>query len=238
MPADLTLRTGARAEEGGVAILTAGQFKEMMTQVQADPRSSVRQLPEVTAEDGVPASAQVGSTRTFTTGVEVSHAPGAPVLTPKTTSIHHGERLTICGRASADRTSVSTAVELVSTRVAGAGVDLIPVTTLVKPAGGAGEAIPITHYLEAPDIRTVRVKKAGLDVPRGGHAVITGPVGDVVDRQIEARIPVLSNLPVAGSMFRRRETERLFVRTLVVVSPRSVVAEDLRVGAAPAAPGR
>ena len=113
-------------------------------------------------------------------------------------------------------------IKYTNTRVA-AGEEMIPVSSKIPPVG-EGKPATFTQYLQAPDVQTFGVEKAGLILPSGGHAVITGPMTEVVEAR-SVRTPLLSDLPGVGRLFTSVGYRKRQVRTLVLVSARVLPVE-------------
>jgi hypothetical protein len=157
----------------------------------------------------------------FVTGVDASRVNGAVVLVPKTTPVETGPTLSLCGKVSADRKSVTLQVNYSDTRVDGM-VELIPVTTFITPVfegGSQGKPVPFTQFLQVPRVDTLMIEKADVMIPSGGHMVIPGPTRTQHVRN-EFGPPVLSRIPYLSRMFKNVGITRTTMQTYLIVSPR------------------
>lgn len=201
-----------KVAEGEAAVLTVEQARALLDVAQADPQVNVYQLARPTVLDGDQATIRTGESREFVTGLEAARVNGSAVLVPKKTKVDLGETLTIGGRASADRQTVTMHVKLVSTHLTGCLVPLIPVTCVE-----AGK--PVVRNLQAPDVQTLRIEKDGLSIPTGESIVLVNPAEEVEERTV-TRVPVLSSLPVVGQrLFTSTGYGRKTVRRLILVKP-------------------
>ncbi|MBP3954230.1 hypothetical protein J8F10_02830 [Gemmata sp. G18] len=200
--------------------LSDAQLRSLLEAAQGDRLSNVSQTPKVTTFDGQEAVVRATQQQLFVTGVEVTLVKGKTVLVPKNTPIETGTTLTLCGRASADRKTVTMRVGYKDARVEGP-VELIPVTTQITPVfegGSQGKPIPFTQYLQAPKVETLTVEKRDLTVPSGGHVIVAGPTRTQEDRY-EFGPPVLSKIPYINRMYKNVGVTRTTVRTYLIVSP-------------------
>jgi hypothetical protein len=215
-----TVRSQSLPETGGV--LTDAQLKALMDEVQADRRASIVQAPKVTAADGVEAVVRAGGQQTFVTGVDATRVKGETVLVPRTTTVELGETFTLCGRVTADQKAVVARVKYTSTRVG--KVDMIPVTHKVTPVfegGSQGKPVPVTQFIQSPQVDTQTVEKADLAIPIGNSAVIPGPT-QTRETRMEYGPPVVSKIPYLNRMFKNVGIGRETLRTVLVVTPRVI----------------
>jgi type II secretory pathway component GspD/PulD (secretin) len=212
--------------EGGV--LTDSQVRTLLEAVQGDRRANVVMAPKVTVENGRDASIQCTQRQTFVTGVDAMRAKGGDgmgvkgdtVLIPRNTAMDVGEKLNLGGRIAADRKAIVARVQYTNTRVE--KVDLIPVTSKITPifeGASQGVPVPVTHYIQSPQIETTTIEKKDLTIPAGCHAVLVGP--EVVrEARQEFGPPVLSKIPYVNRMFKNVGLGRETVRTVLIVTPR------------------
>lgn len=217
--------------QGGV--LTDSQVRTLLEAVQSDRRANVAAAPKVTVEDGRDASIQCTQRQTFVTGVDAVRAKrgdgmavkGDTILVPRNTAVDVGETLKLRGRIAADRKAVVAAVKYTNTRVE--KVDLIPVTSQITPVfegGSQGVPVPVTQYIQSPQIETATIEKADLTIPTGCHAVLVGP--EVVrEARQEFGPPFLSKIPYVNRMFKNVGVGRETMRTVLIVTPRVLEAK-------------
>jgi type II secretory pathway component GspD/PulD (secretin) len=214
------VRSAALPESGGV--LTDAQLKALMDEVQADRRASIVQAPKVTAIDGQEAVVQATQRQTFATGVDATRVNGETVLVPRTTAVELGETFTLCGRVTADQKAVVARVKYTSTRVG--KVDMIPVTHKVTPVfegGSRGVPVPVTQFIQSPQVNTLTVERVDLAIPVGGSAVLPGPT-QTRETRMEYGPPVVSKIPYLNRMFKNVGIGRETTRTVLVVTPRVI----------------
>jgi type II secretory pathway component GspD/PulD (secretin) len=211
------------AKEGEIALLTDSQLNAVVNAVQANRRASVMQAPKVTAFDGQEVGICITEKQAFVTGIEAQRVKGQAVLIPKTTFVETGITMTIRGQLSADKKFVSVNASYTNKRIDGK-TEMIPVVTPVTPVlegGVQGKPIPFTQYLQTPQIETVKIEKKGLEIPAGGHVVITGPVCHQESRE-EHRVPILSGISHLNRLFTNASNSKAMMRTYLVVSPRVI----------------
>lgn len=196
------------------------QLRSLLEAVQGDRRSNVMQCPKVTTFDGQEAVVKATQQQLFVTGLEATRVKGTVVLIPKQTPVETGTIMTLHGKASADRKTVTVRLKYDDTRVEGP-VEMIPVTTKITPifeGGSQGKPVPFTQYIQAPKVETLTVEKQDLVIPSGSHMLIAGPTRMQEERQ-EFGPPMLSKIPYLNRMYKNVGVGRTTVRTYVVVSP-------------------
>jgi type II secretory pathway component GspD/PulD (secretin) len=214
---DLFERVGLdfKPEEG----LTDAQLHSLLEAAQGDPRSNVLQAPKVTTLDGQEVVVKATQQQLFATGLEATRVKGAVALVPKHTPVETGITLTLHGKASADRKTVTLRVNYKDVRVEGP-VEMIPVTTKITPifeGGSRGTPVPVTQYLQVPKVEALTVEK-DLTISSGGHVLIAGPTRMQEERQ-EFGPPVLSKIPYVNRMYKNVGVARTTLRTYLIVSP-------------------
>ena len=150
-------------------------------------------------------------------------------MTPKKTPVETGTTLTLCGKASADRKSVTVRVNYKDTRIDGP-VEMIPVVTQITPVfegGSQGKPVPFAQFLQVAKVDTLTVEKQDLSIPSGGHMVIAGP-SRMEEVRTEFGPPVLSKIPYLNRMYKNVGVGKVTVRTYLVVSPRVLEEPALR----------
>ena len=209
--------------------LTDAQVKLLLEAVQGDKSSSVMQYPKFTLFDGQEGVVKATQQQLFVTSVEATVVKGAGVMTPKKTPVETGTTLTLCGKASADRKSVTVRVNYKDTRIDGP-VEMIPVVTQITPVfegGSQGKPVPFAQFLQVAKVDTLTVEKQDLSIPSGGHMVIAGP-SRMEEVRTEFGPPVLSKIPYLNRMYKNVGVGKVTVRTYLVVSPRVLEEPALR----------
>jgi hypothetical protein len=215
---DLFERIGA--DPKATEAISDAQLYTLLEAVQGDRRSNVMQAPKVTTLDGQEAVVKVTQQQLFVTGLEATLVKGAVVLVPKHTPVETGITLTLQGKSSADRKTVTVRLSYKDARVEGP-IEMIPVTTKITPVyegGSQGKPIPVTQYLQVPKVETLTVEKADLTIPSGGHAIIAGPTR-MQEERMEFGPPVVSRIPYLNRMYKNVGIGRSTVRTYLIVSP-------------------
>ncbi len=117
-------------------------------------------------------------------------------LVPKQTPVETGTTITLHGKASADRKTVTVRVNHKDARVEGP----VEMTRWAYPdhpglrGRGRGQADPVHAVFQAPRAETLAVEKKDLSIPSGGHVLIgAGPTWVQEERQ-EFGPPVLSKI--------------------------------------------
>ncbi len=167
-------------EKAGVKVardttLTPAQFQALLKAAQENRDANVLQFPKVTAIDGQTAHSKTGEEQSFVTGLEIMKVKGQNVYVPKNVAIFLGDVLALQGRVSAEGNYVHVQADLAHTHLAGP-VELAPITTQITPifeGGSMGNPVPLTQFLQVPDVRKERIEKAAV-VPTGATLVIGG----------------------------------------------------------------
>jgi hypothetical protein len=157
----------------GEAVLTDAQLLRVLEAAQAQRDVLVTQYPKITADDGQTATVRVTEQQPFVTAIEAVKVKGQTVFVPKHTSIEVGAVLALTGHVLVDRKRVSLRANVTHTTI-GAKVELVPVTTQVTPifeGGSQGQPVPVTQFLQVPDVKTDKIEKSAI-VPTDGTIVL------------------------------------------------------------------
>jgi hypothetical protein len=210
----VTVAEGARfgpEREGAVEYLTRAQLDAAFKRVRDDRSVSVLAAPRVVSVEDRPAVIKVGGVEHYTTDVRVLRQSGRAVLAPVVTPVETGVTLTLSGRSSADRGSVTVSASYSDTRVD--KVELLPVAP-ANPLPGA-----FVQCVQSPTITTIEIGKRDLTLSPDRHAVIAGPTS--VQAARDDRVPAeLWDAPVVGPVLTAFATKRTTVRTYLIVSAR------------------
>lgn len=172
---------------------------------------NVLAAPRVVSPEGRPAVVTVGGVENFVTGVRALRVNGQAVLAPVTTQVETGVTLTLSGRASADRGSVTVSANYSDTRVG--KVELVPVAPAAGPPAAPVQCVQLPHFE-----KTV-IENSNLKLSEGRHGVIAGPTS--VQESRDPRVPeALWDAPVVGELVRAFGTRKVPVRTYLIVSAR------------------
>jgi type II secretory pathway component GspD/PulD (secretin) len=197
VPAGFCERVSVQCDGG--AGLTEREMNLFLEAAQSDREANVMRFPKVSSFDGQTATIRTGQRRSFVTGGEVIKVKGQPMFVPKQKPVDLGDTLTVCGRVSADRKSISLRTNLSRTTLVG-NVELVPITMMVTPVfegGSRGQPIPFTQFLEAPEFRTRSFEKTAV-VPDGGTVVI----GGWTEATSPAPVPMLTKIPYVSKLFK------------------------------------
>jgi type II secretory pathway component GspD/PulD (secretin) len=222
LPADLRLAK-IPMKEGGVAFLSNAEYLAAIEAVQADVRATTLQAPKTTVFDGRMATISTIHPQTFVSGVEVNRVNGAVCVAPKKSSIDVGITLNLRGVLSADRKSIAATIDYREVKV-GERIELIPLTFPITPVyegGSQGPPVPVTQYLQAPDIQTIALEKSNLRIPSGCAAIIAGPTF-VQEVREESQIAFLGDLPYVGMLFHSTSYSKVRMRSVLIVSVRTI----------------
>lgn len=201
-------------------ILDDAQLHRLMDVVQADVRTNVMQAPKLTTRNGQTGRVNACDHQYFVTSLEIASRDGHLDFLPKTETVPLGVQLKIRSVVSADRRNVRTHLRASLTNVASSDVPRIPITT-PAPNGGTGT---VTHYIEQPPIEKFEVNRT-MTIPDGNTAVLMGPIKQCETR-VEYGVPLLSQMPIVGRMFRNIGYGRQTHQLLVLVTPRILVEAE------------
>lgn len=211
----VTVRDGAK-EPPPARLMTEAELVALLTAAQNDPRATVTTYPRVTVRGTQRAEVAAVEKQLFATGLDVVNVKGTPVFVPRNVETELSVRCDLSGRVSADGKTVEVTFAHTERKLVG-DVPLVPVTTPIYPVlenGKKGKPVPLTQFLQVPNIETVSVQRSDLAVPSGGHAVIAGPAFErEVRTEFKSEVPYLSRLFTNVGYGRER------VRTFFVVSP-------------------
>ncbi|HEY2910922.1 MAG TPA: hypothetical protein VGI99_11790 [Gemmataceae bacterium] len=218
---------GCPAKEGDVALLSDVRLKEGLTAIQNEGRARVMQAPKLTAEVGKEAIVRITEEQSFLTSLHAEKVNGQNVVVGKQTTVQLGTTLAVNGRVAADGKRITLDVDYKNKRVVGP-VEMVPVVTQITPIlknGKPGKPRPFTQYLQVPEFETHAIAKKGLTLAEGQAAIVAGPQFMQTARE-EARVPVLSEIPYFGRMFRNVGISQTPVRELLIVSASVIELKD------------
>ncbi|MFO0799542.1 MAG: hypothetical protein U0804_18895 [Gemmataceae bacterium] len=212
----VTLQGEAPADLGADALLA-----------EAERRGTVQQLPRVTLWDGQSAKVFNGTTRTFTTGVAAALKDGAPVVVPTTKTVDVGARFELAARVTGG--AVVGRLKHTDTRV----VEPVRAVALnLRHVGPDGLERVGVETIAAPEV-TTQATDAAVRLRSGGTLVVAGPV-----RTEEFRTERLLRVPFASRLFTTVGTDRLPVRTYLLLTVNVVEDDAVPVAPAPRPVGR
>ncbi len=219
--------TASHTDAVKVAFLNDRQVFALMEAAQADPRTSVMQLPKLTVFNGQNSSLSITDQQYFVTSMKTLQAGGQVVFCPQNEALPTGLQIALQPVVSADRRFVRLSLQANLTDLATPEVPLFPITTFLTPifeGGAVGQPIPFTQFLQQPKFTTTAVKRT-LNLPDGGTALLGG-FKRLHEGCNASGTPVLSRIPYLNRLFKNvgpaPEPEEL----LMMVTPRIIINEQ------------
>jgi hypothetical protein len=185
------------------------------------------QAPRMKTFNGKKTGFNAVETRKFVTGVEVVRSDKGPQYQEKTEIIPLGVQLSLQPIISADRRFVRVHLDAKMNDLVSDSVFLRPITTWIEPRQDAGpDAVPVvlTTFTQEPQVNKLRVNQT-LNIADGNTAVLTG-LSKKTEVRTELEVPVLSQIPVVGRMFRSIGYSCEKHQLLVLVTPRIQVRQE------------
>jgi hypothetical protein len=206
-------------------LLSKKQVELLLAAIQGDGRACISCAPTITMESGQTARVNIQNQVHFTTGLKVVAVKGQQIFQPETTAHSTGLSASLTGSISPDRKTVCLRMHGEHTYLPGADVPKLPVTCMVTPKfvdGGVGQAMPLTQFIQAPELKTL-VIDANLCVPNGETILV---YGGKVERmcKFEHKVPVLSKIPYLNRLFHKVTTEPTTEHMLVLATPTIIPA--------------
>jgi Flp pilus assembly secretin CpaC len=209
--------------------LSDAQVKKLMDCLQANPKTNVMMAPKVTVLNGQPANVIVNDQHFFVTSVKFASQGDQPIFFPENNPFETGFRFSVKPTISKDYRFVqmSLEVEEKTLDMAADHVPLFPVTSFITPVfeGGAkGEPVPFTMFLQQPSFVTQRVHHE-VCVPCGRTFLFKGWTR-CTEIPEHSEIPVLSNLPYVGDMFKNVSYHQETADVWILVTPRLILSQE------------
>jgi type II secretory pathway component GspD/PulD (secretin) len=207
-----------------MSFLNEAERSRLLEVVQGDRRTSVMQPPKPTVFSGQSWTWESGEKKTFVTGVDCRlMANGSQIFQPIVEDVAVGTRMTARPVISADRRLVTVDLDVHMNKLDDPEADMIPITLPHGPETD-GEQSPAMQLVQRP-----RISRFGLDttitVPDGGTALISGWKREHGVRT-ENGVPMLSDIPYFGRLFKNMGYSREKECVLMLVTPHIVVAEE------------
>jgi len=206
------LGAGNFANEGGTLVyqFLNDAIRARIQLLQRDNRLTVVAAPLVLASNNRPARVFVGEERVLTTGVNtdiIVPEGGATttVIEPITEVRDVGNSIIILPKINADRSVTLQVNQDASTVIPNSST--IPVAT----SGGGIEEFAVDS------IRTSQLQ--GIVVARDGLTVAIGGLIRTEVNDSEEKVPVLGDLPLAGTLFRKEVRERRKTELVLLITP-------------------
>jgi type II secretory pathway component GspD/PulD (secretin) len=212
-----------------LAILDAAERSRLLEAVQKDRRANVVQTPKVTMLNGQSATNEAIEQKTFVTGVDIrTTSNGNPVFQPVVEEVPVGMRMTARPVISTDRRTVNLSLSVNLSKLDDPECDFSAIALQPMPSGEQGEPSPtFTQLLQHP-----RISRFGLDstltIPDGATALISGWKREHGVRT-EYGLPMLSDIPYLGRLFKNVGYTREKECVLMMVTPRIIVVEETEV---------
>jgi type II secretory pathway component GspD/PulD (secretin) len=197
----------------------AGVFRFFET-VQSDPRSNVMQAPRMTTFNGKKMGFDAVETRKFVTGVEIVRGDKGVQYQQKVEVIPLGVQLSLQPIISVDGRFVRVHLKANLTNLDSSDVLRLP-PTLPAPNGESGT---VTWQIEVPEVIKMGVDRT-MTIPDGNTAVLTGLMKQRT-MATAVEVPILSQIPVVGRIFRSIGYSCEKHPLLVLVTPRIVVPQE------------
>jgi type II secretory pathway component GspD/PulD (secretin) len=180
----------------------------------------------VTMFNGQSATNEVIEQKTFVTGLDIrTSSNGDPIFQPVMEEVPVGMRMTARPDISADRRTVNLSLCVNLSKLDDPECDFSTIELHSAPAGEGGEPSPtFTQLLQHP-----RISRFGLDstltIPDGATALISGWKREHGVRT-EYGLPMLSDIPYLGRLFKNLGYSREKECVLMMVTPRIIVTEE------------
>jgi hypothetical protein len=184
------------------------------------------QAPKLTAFNGQTAQINVTEDQTFVTGLTANHVNGQVVYTPRVEPITTGLQFAIQPVISADRRFVCVGMKA-EQRSVESPVPLYPIVTPIRPVeeGDAGkQPIMFTQFIQQPRLQK-QVLEQKLCIPDGGTAIMRAWRSQC-EVSNEVGVPIVSDIPYLGELFKVVRTHPESATVLVTVTPRVLAVEE------------
>ncbi len=209
-----------------MTILDGAEQARLLEAVQKDCRANIIQTPTLTMFSGQSATNEAIEQKSFVTGVDIRTTPdGNPIFQPVMEEVPVGMRMTARPVVSDDRRTVNLSLSVNLTKLDDPECDFSAIELHPAPAGESGETSPtFTQLLQHP-----RISRFGLDstltIPDGATALISGWKREHGVRT-EYGLPMLSDIPYLGRLFKNVGYSREKECVLMMVTPRIIVVEE------------
>jgi hypothetical protein len=201
-------------------VLDSCTFRRLMEIAESQPGCDLISAPRVSALPGQTAAVRTNDVQCFVTHFECRNDHGREAFVANNEHFDLGLKLKLRSSLTPDHKTIVLDVDSQMTDLDTPNAPLFPVTTTITPVfeGGAqGQPIPFTQFIQQPSFTT-----------RGMHKIAACPEGKtlVLDcgrrtftAEVENALPVLSEIPIIGDLFRSKSTETVNDHLLVFVTP-------------------
>jgi general secretion pathway protein D len=208
------------------SLLDAAGQSRLLEAIQADCRANVLQAPKMTFFSGQSANWEAVEKKSFITGVDIrTTSDGNPMFQQVVEEVPVGMRMAARPVISADRRTVNLGLSVNLIKLDDPECDFSAIALQPKSSAEQGEPSPtFTQLLQHPHI-----SRFGLDstftIPDGSTALISGWKREHGVRT-ENAVPLLSDIPYVGELFKNVTYTREKECVLMMVTPRIIVAEE------------
>jgi type II secretory pathway component GspD/PulD (secretin) len=214
-----------------VTFFSDEQMLKFFAAAQADLGTSIMQAPKMTLRNGQEATLRVTNQQFFVTHVDVrwdgEQVRSLPINTPMETGVVISQQPLV----AADGHSVKLHFQANVTSLESQKVGLSPVMTQIEPVPESGEKVePVTftQFIQTPKVVTIAADKV-LAIPKGQTAVLSGWTNKHEVTKKWA-LPLLSELPGLGCLYRSEWQEPVWERAVFLVTPKVIDGEHLHSG--------
>ncbi len=214
-----------------VTFFSHEQLRKFYEASQGNQETNVLQAPKITMRNGQEAMLRVCNMQFFVTSIDVGWDGEQVRAIPKNTGIETGVVLSLQPLIAADGHSVRLHFQAKLTSLESQKVGLSPVMTQIEPvheSGEKAEPVTFTQFIQTPKVVTISADKV-LTIPEGHTAVLSGWKNKHEVTKKWA-LPLLSDLPYLGSLYRYEWQEPVWERVLFLVTPRVVLSDRIHGG--------
>lgn len=205
--------------------LTERDMMRFLKRIITDKTTQVMQMPKVTALNRQRVPVNVVQKLTFQTDIEVIREEGRICLRPKNEVIEAGVKWTILPVISADCRSVDLSCSFVA-----AGVDAhVPQVPVVfqRSENTDKDKAACVGFVQRPKVSIVKLDRTMRIADRQTAVLHAGKF--MTETRQECGLPILSQLPYVGRLFRNVGYGRTAHHLLVLVTPRIIVPEAVEI---------
>ena len=206
------LGLGNFALEGGTFIyqFMNDKIRARIQLLQENNRVNTLSSPILLTSNNKPAQVFVGTEQIVTTGFDAvggatnGLATVAPAIVPVTEMRNIGNTLMVFPKINTDKTVTLTIFQDSSTLVRGGSTIPIPVGSTIQS-------------FNVDSIRTSNIN--GTVQAKDGLTIAIGGLIDTSDREEEQRVPIISEFPILGELFKRKVQQKSKRELLLLITP-------------------
>jgi Bacterial type II and III secretion system protein len=207
-------------------VLDARQVTRMLDMVRDQAGCDILSSPQITTLMGQTGTIQLNSVHFFVTKVQSTKVNGQTVFVPNNEQFPVGFRMKVEPTMTPDRAAVIMNLDAQVTDLDTPTAPLYPIATTITPVfeGGAqGQPVAFTQFIQQPSFTTRGVHK--FVACSNGQSIVLDCGRRTTCNETVSEVPVLSDLPVIGELFRSKSTEVACDRLLVFVTPQVKMVE-------------